>query len=776
MKKGMYSLLMLLVLSGAPLWAYTVSGRVYYKGTAIPVPGASLRLTESGGASNTGIADEFGSFSMGWKDSNLVDRGMVLTAGCGMYWGRESWTATQNTETQNIDVSICIEPSPSICLDALVLRPGDPGTFVNPVVIQAPNATLPVRVQNGQVNMVFNPAANVVNVASAAPDVFITSWMSPGAGLLEVNVEVFPPRPVNPLHPAESFFDVFFEIELPESGAELYAITIDSAEFQVIKDPDPIPVLVDIPVSTTDNVLGEPEQCKPHFLVDAQQDWTALLKLEWPQPNICPMTPAEWNNPEWGYKSQWSDYLQDGDLYPSTEFLPADLYVYEGGGGGGVDPEDAGLVMTWGDEGTPTGDYASAWKYDYGLDPDLTNAVITITVTAPQMGPSGQINAVSFGIQDVNGNIRSWWWSCPAPIPWNVPTTVTIDTSQIGLGATNPPATGFMSNPAFNLAQSQFFIVDENFQWVFGQQPVPSPGQQQFVGMWNYWHNLTVTKKTNSYKGTYVKWSQSPELHPDSAEVPKINGWDEMSVYRPAMQPRQIMADDWLCQDERPITDLHWWGSFVGWTQPHLPLVLPRAFHMGIWTDVPAGADRPFSHPGELIWEHTCDNWVWNFAGYDIDPRLEPIENEACFQFNQLLSQDDWFYQAPAGPEGRVYWLSIAAIYDSDVQEIRYPWGWKTRPHFFNDDAVRIRVVTDATGLSVWPPKLGSIWLDGTPVEYPEAVSWDLAFELTTNLPAYADNPIPGDIGGPGGSLVPDGKVNLNDLTIMATHWLMSAP
>jgi hypothetical protein len=585
---------------------------------------------------------------------------------------------------------------------------------------------------------------------------------------------------LQPDFPAESFFDVFFEIDLPETGAELFAVTVDQAELTIIRDG--FPVIVDVPVSTTETLLGEPEACKVHFLVDAQQDWTALLVGEWPQANIRPMTPAEWNDPEWGYMMHWSEYLQEGDPYPPTEFLPAKLYVHEGGGSGGTDPEDAGLVMEWGDQSTPEGGYASAWKYDYGLDPDLSNSIITITVTAPQMGPAGQINAVSFGIQDVNGNIRSWWWSCgpaPAPIPWNTPTTITIDTTQIGLGAANPMATGFMNNPAFDLTQSQFFIVDENFQWVGGQVPVPPPGQTQPGGMWNYWHNLLVTKKTNAYKGTYIKWSQPPVLDPQSGDVPKINGWDEMSVHTPAMQPQQIMADDWLCTDNRPITDLHWWGSFIGWTQPHLPPVLPKAFHIGIWTDVPVGPGVPFSHPGVMIWEHTCDKWVWNFAGYDVDPRIgDPDwqENEACFQFNQLLSQDDWFYQKPSGPEGTVYWISIAAIYDAAAQ-VQHPWGWKTRPHFYNDDAVRIEMTADG----IWPPKLGSAWGSGTPIALPpypdpDAVSWDLAFELTTNEKAYIDDPIPGDIGGPGGSLTPDGIVNLNDLAIMAAHWLVAAP
>ena len=104
---------------------------------------------------------------------------------------------------------------------------------------------------------------------------------------------------------------------------------------------------------------------------------------------------------------------------------------------------------------------------------------------------------------------------------------------------------------------------------------------------------------------------------------------------------------------------------------------------------------------------------------------------------------------------------------------VQHPWGWKTRPHFFNDDAVRILNTADGT----WPPAIGSTLTmpDCDPVEFPEGISWDLAFELTTNEPGYEDDPIPGDVGGPGGSLVPDGTIDLNDLAIVGGNWLTVA-
>ncbi|MBA7474687.1 hypothetical protein ES707_10041 [subsurface metagenome] len=489
----------------------------------------------------------------------------------------------------------------------------------------------------------------------------------------------------------------------------------------------------------------------------------------------------------------WDDPANEiqGVNYPDNEFLPAELWVYDGNEDSNdpLDPCDGGLVMYWGEPNSstvPDGNYATAWRYDYGLDPDLRNSIIKITVTAPQWGiiAGQQVTAVSFAINDIAGLRRWWWWNCGAagsgaPVIWNQPTTVTIDTSKVGLNATTPAATGYLNNPGFNLAQAQSFDVDENFQWIFQPQNIPPPGQPTFVGMWNYWHNLLVVNKTPPVAVTskyYVKWSQPPVSIDPNEDPPIFIGWDEVSDYN---NP-PIVADDWQCFDERPITDVHWWGSFLGWNQPYVPPLLPKAFHIGIWTDDPCDFPGDFSHPNEMVWENYCDNWVWNFAGFDESPR-DPCENDSCFQFTQLLSEDEWFLQEPndpCDPNARVYWLSIAAIYDPNdyLDPNFYPWGWKTREHFFNDDAVRITSTLHPINGTLWPPTpptVGSIWMAGNPIRWPDPSdpndSWDMSFELTTNQPAYEDDPIPGDLN-------TDKVVNLFDLAIMAKNWLKTWP
>lgn len=514
--------------------------------------------------------------------------------------------------------------------------------------------------------------------------------------------------------------------------------------------------------------LAGPVLASPYFLLDSYSEWAGALGGGGGGGGaIAALTPSEWSV----YMLQWNNpdpCWHQGEMYNygvPVEFLQAELFAIENSEPS-IIPSDPGLAMIWGGQmgQLPPGNYASAWKWSYGLDPDLTNCTITLTVTPPQFGPGGQINAVSFGIQDVTGAVRSWWWACGPgqPIPWNVPTTVTINTAVVGIAAATPVATGFVNNPAFNIKQSLSFIVDENAVWVGGPLPIPAFGVVVPAGLWNYWHNIQVVpnNSANANKGNYVKYSQPPVVINPGHVPAQINGWDEVSVYTQQL-PLQwpIMADDWLCQDDRPVTDFHWWGSYLGWTQPHPPAVVPQSFHIGIWTDVPAGVDKPYSHPGVLLWQHTCTNWVWNYAGVDVAP-MQGFENEACFQFNQLLSEPDWFVQEPGE---HIYWLSIAAIYQPGVVP-QYPWGWKTRPHKFMDDAVR------TTMAQPWPPVTNQTqWVAGNPVEYPAGVSWDLAFEITTNLPGYCDNPIPGDLNC-------DKIVNLPDFATFATHWLETAP
>ncbi len=238
----------------------------------------------------------------------------------------------------------------------------------------------------------------------------------------------------------------------------------------------------------------------------------------------------------------------------------------------------------------------------------------------------------------------------------------------------------------------------------------------------------------------FTKWEQPPQKR-DPHDI-CYWGWDEISVYGDGENGNPgypIIADDWKCEDDRPVTDIHWWGSYDGWYDNDPPYEPPPAryrpiqFHIGIWKDVPANPPgEPFSHPAELIHE-----WIVNYA--DLHERYAGCDYysgtmqtpDTCFYYDFEIPREDWFYQNPE--EETVYWISISAIYQNNQPPQQYLWGWKTRKPEWNDDAVRI-FTPDA-------PRVGDPYVNGEPIETQEEGSWDTSFVLTS-LPTEPRPPL----------------------------------
>ena len=227
-----------------------------------------------------------------------------------------------------------------------------------------------------------------------------------------------------------------------------------------------------------------------------------------------------------------------------------------------------------------------------------------------------------------------------------------------------------------------------------------------------------------------TKWEQPPTFNPESIHPECYWGWDEISIYDNENYP--IIADDWECKDNRPITDIHWWGSYLEWgeEEPPQPPIAPDSFHIGIWTDVPAGGDPPWSHPGDMLREWIVPRTELNeqYDGCDFHPDFMGAP-DSCFKYDFEIPEGEWFYQDP--DKDRVYWISISAIY-SEGPPMEYLWGWKTRRPEWNDDAVRIEFPLQ--------PHPGDAYVDGSPIETSEG-SWDMAFVLTS-WPAEPQAPV----------------------------------
>jgi hypothetical protein len=157
----------------------------------------------------------------------------------------------------------------------------------------------------------------------------------------------------------------------------------------------------------------------------------------------------------------------------------------------------------------------------------------------------------------------------------------------------------------------------------------------------------------------------------------------------------RLVADDWRCDHNTPVTDAVWWGSYIGYQYKpchgqFMPLpVKPDYFNLTIWTDVPADSTSavPFSHPNEIIWEYKAYDYDEVLVGYDKHPHATPGAprgREPVFRYSVRIPEDNWFQQRDAND---IYWFSVVAVYEAGTDPL-YDWGWTNHKHVFNDDAV----------------------------------------------------------------------------------------
>jgi len=163
-------------------------------------------------------------------------------------------------------------------------------------------------------------------------------------------------------------------------------------------------------------------------------------------------------------------------------------------------------------------------------------------------------------------------------------------------------------------------------------------------------------------------------------QLPDTLGWDIDANYP------IILGDDWRCIETGWVKDIHFWGA---WREGYEAYDL--GFRVSIWSDVPAGVDQPYSHPGEIVWTRDIfDYSTVLFSPLSYERWLDPLtmlphsdSDPDYYQYDVFLGPDDWFWQE----EGAVYWLSISAlIIDPDPEFFR--WGWKTSLDHYNDAAV----------------------------------------------------------------------------------------
>ena len=213
--------------------------------------------------------------------------------------------------------------------------------------------------------------------------------------------------------------------------------------------------------------------------------------------------------------------------------------------------------------------------------------------------------------------------------------------------------------------------------------------------------------------GGVVKWSQPPDME---------TGVNIKSIEEP---PQPIVADDWECRDPRPVTDVHYWGSYIGWEtgnqEPSLPPPGVKGFVIRIYKDIPADPPNlPYSHPGDILYEMPIDDFKEEYFASILLP-----DGTYEHKFYYSLDLPEPFFQE----EGTIYWISIAAIMPDGSE---FPWGWETSDINWNDNACFYDFIEQ-------------MWVEITPDTLPD---WyphrtvDMAFELTVPPPPPPLEPV----------------------------------
>jgi len=239
----------------------------------------------------------------------------------------------------------------------------------------------------------------------------------------------------------------------------------------------------------------------------------------------------------------------------------------------------------------------------------------------------------------------------------------------------------------------------------YQNDPCGDPGTE----VCSYTIPITRTATGLQYAGVDL-WEYSADLEPCCGLT---DGWV-------SIQGVSIASPDcWFLWMDSGTGD----GLSYQWQDPNLVL---RVEDLSLCL---TGEEPPptFSYPETLLWqiEVPADRVDVNLAGTDYFPEKP---DDTCFQYyvdlepNEVFWQEDYIEQT----QDNIFWLSIAAIYPQESTP-SYPWGWKTRPWSWMDDAVTFSVPILEQGMVLGP-------MDVTPIKDPVYLeSYDVAFELDTD-------------------------------------------
>ena len=217
--------------------------------------------------------------------------------------------------------------------------------------------------------------------------------------------------------------------------------------------------------------------------------------------------------------------------------------------------------------------------------------------------------------------------------------------------------------------------------------------------------SLGITLCISLSAGALADWNPGdPYKTANPPQLPDPNGWDVCLAH-------QTVADDFMCGETGPITDVHFWFSY----QQDLPSDIANV-HLSIHSNIPIGGENPYSYPGQLLWsrDFTPGQFTTRFYGSGDQGWYCPAEDywqrpdhTNFFQLN-IANIVNPFIQN----QGVIYWLDIQV----ETSNPDRPLGWKTSQDHWADAAVW------------WN---GQLWLPMNDPELPDAPALDMAFVIT---------------------------------------------
>ena len=217
-------------------------------------------------------------------------------------------------------------------------------------------------------------------------------------------------------------------------------------------------------------------------------------------------------------------------------------------------------------------------------------------------------------------------------------------------------------------------------------------------------------------------WQQLPDLNPSGLDIF-------------ANSPK-VLADDFLCIESGPVTDIHLWG---GWFNGYLPETVDNSegsasnvgFTLSIRADIPAEAEG-YSKPGALLWQQSFEPGQFTTGLYYegsqgfFNPNTgQFVRYNQVWQYDFYIDEELAFLQQGSSGNPIVYWLDVSAN-PTDQQAF---FGWRTSADVWNDSAVWDNHPLDGNWGQLEYPS-------GHP--YAGEVQLDMAFAITTEIPEPA--------------------------------------